>query len=402
MRLYFVILLGFIGYFQAFSQVKWVQLREEYSNDPLAFLSVKKENDTYYRSDFYGILEIKDSIQELCFDHNVGYLDTCITITPTKDTTIIFIKPQVYKLQEAYVHLKSIQEILLSALDSVEKHFLEDTTSFQAFHREQLTENGKRVFASEGLYHICKVPYTQIPKKDQVQLIQGHKNLLEMESDIPKYAKNTGSAHIMLLNDFAKFAVHLTKNRETIKQYNFRYAGSDTSSQNLICIAFSPKIDKKSKGLFTGKIFLEETTLAIVKITYQLSPKGIEIVNDFDWRAKVVMGLMGIKIRFKQFSASLNYQRHKTSNKYYLQKIQAYFDGTYMRKRKGFDVTLKLYSEMVVMEKKTHFSCPVLPENQINFESKLLELLKDAEYTIPVNITIEEAYKYFLKRNQLR
>lgn len=402
MRFYFVILLCFIGCFEGFSQKKWIQLQEEYTNAPLSFLSVKVGDSTYYRSDFYGVLEISNLSQDICIKHNIGYLDTCLVINPIKDTTIVFLRPQVYELQEVNIRLKSIQEILLSALDSVEKHFLKDTTSFQAFHREQLIENGKRVFASEGLYHICKTPYTRPPKPDQVQLIQGHKTLLKMESDIPKYAKNTGSAHIMLLNDFAKFTSYLTDDKEAIEQYNFKYAGSDTSSRNLICIEFSPKIHKKSKGIFTGNIFLEANTFAIVKINYQLSSRGVEIVNDFDWRAKVAMKVMGIKIKFKQFSASLNYKKHKNTNRYYLQKIQAYFDGTYTRKRKGFDVTLKLYSEMIVLEKLTNLPCPIPLQKQISWESNLLQLLKKAEYTIPLNVSIEQAYQYYLKRNNLK
>ena len=163
------------------------------------------ENGTHYRTNINGILVI-DSVQKNFIQKNIGYKDTCFSFIPQKDTTVILLSHQVYDLQEVTIYRKSIKEVLIHALDSIETNFLNQTTTFTAFHREQLTENKQTVFISEGLYHICKAPYLRKPKADQIQLVEGHKKLYKMESDIQKYTENIGSAYIMLLNDFAKFS----------------------------------------------------------------------------------------------------------------------------------------------------------------------------------------------------
>lgn len=394
----------FISFFAlssfAFSQKYYVQIQEENTFINLPFFNVFSENGTHFRTNINGILEI-NSIQEICIQKNIGYKDTCLTFIPQKDTTIILLRHQVYDLQEVIIYKKSIKEILINALDSIETHFLNQTTTFTAFHREQLIENKQTIFISEGLYHICKAPYLKKPKADQVQLLEGYKKLYPMESDIQKYAENIGSAYIMFLNDFAKFAPAFIEDEKNIlDEYTFEYAGSDTTfSRNLLCIAFYPVEKKKSKGIFEGKIYLDARSLSIVKIDYHISKKGIEIINDFDWKAKILMKVMGIKISFSQFSTSLIYQKHSISNKYYLQKAQIYIEGNYKRKRKGFNVFLQLYSDMIVFEEEKKGICPIPIEKRLTWNSNLLQLLKDAEYEIPTNLSIEKAYEYYKKKH---
>ena len=99
-------------------------------------------------------------------------------------------------------------------------------------------------------------------------------------------------------------------------------------------------------------MYLDAQSLSILKIDYHINKKGIKIVNNFDWKAKILMKMMGIKIKFTNFSTSLTYKKHSISNKYYLQKIQVYIDGKYKRKRKGFNVFLQLYSDMILFEEE--------------------------------------------------
>ncbi len=188
----------------------------------------------------------------------------------------------------------------------------------QGFYREWVKERPYIVF-SEGLLELYKTSY-RTTQADEVRVLKGRRKPLPhyvvAGADTCRVPSVTNGPLLGVLPNVVKQKSQNTfLNPSGLSQYDYAYAGATRLyDRTLYVIGFKPRPESQ-QALFGGKLFIDQSTKAIVRAEYGLSVQGLGVV-DADLSAQHIP----IKIQQRYYVVECRLQ----NNRWYLQHAQAF------------------------------------------------------------------------------
>jgi len=269
------------------------------------------------------------------------------------------------KLNEVEIVYKkplSVKKILKKTIKNTTKNYSQDAVNFQALYRELMQENDKYIYLNEAVVdiHYTKYPQNNIDRKtyhkwmyddsyafefnyskfngfptqfntreDKVKIIESRSSESSSVNnlDIPISGHPlslTAKDYIKYRNDFL--------NPKTINNYTYTKKESESiNGTDCYVIQFHPKssskkvvfnyIFKNKNAIYTGRMYIDKTTFALVKMDFQL-------LQSFDYgfyKYHVPLDSK-ITVEYKKFESKwyLNKISLQQTRKVYIQKTKKY------------------------------------------------------------------------------
>lgn len=303
---------------QTVSKIKGKIVDEE-SEDPLPFASMNILNKTSGTlSNSNGEFELKivnpNQNDTLVF-YYLGYETLKKSLTECNTPNLkISLKKKVLNLETIVVFELSAEEVLKSAILKIPDNYVNNFTWLQGFYRQTIKEDSSITELSEMVIKIKKYPYP-IKKNDSCELIKG------------RYSKQTdGSLGFTngLNNLLKKDIIQYPMDFFTVKNFkNYNYdieATTFYNNSNVYIINFDQK-DEIKEDLYKGKIFIDQNSLAVVRVEYTKSPKGKKYWKMGRKDAFIMKKISGCECSYSNMVRVITYKQ--INNKWYLNSIQS-------------------------------------------------------------------------------
>lgn len=292
---------------------------DEESEDILPFASMNILNKTLGTlSNSNGEFELKivnpNQNDTLVF-YYLGYETLKKSLTECNIPNLkISLKKKVLNLETIVVFGLSAEEILKSAILKIPDNYANNFTWLQGFYRQTIKEDSSITELSEMVIKIKKYP-SSIRKVDSCELIKG------------RYSKQKdGSLGYSngLTNLLKKDIIQYPMDFFTIKNFkNYNYdieATTFYNNSNVYIINFDQK-DEIKEDLYKGKIFIDQNSLAVVRVEYTKSPKGQEYWKMSRKDAFFLKKISGCECSYSNMVRVITYKQ--INNKWYLNSIQS-------------------------------------------------------------------------------
>ncbi|MBL7847770.1 MAG: hypothetical protein JNL40_09905 [Cyclobacteriaceae bacterium] len=278
---------------------------------------------------------------------------TCIGYTPVllsgnalqHESLTILLKPFVTPLQALTVKPPSPQHLIREAVRAIPKNYSSPPFQVRGFYREVIRADAAYYAVAEAVFE-SQVLKTKGDDPALLKLVQGRRSETVKSTRIfedyhpgggPNYLMN----HILEadLPDFLK-EQHMQDYIYSIDSIT-SYEGKD-----VYLIGFDQR-DNLKKNLWTGTIFLDAESFAIIQVTWSLSEKSIEYRKHLAGADKVMADLLGID--FTVLKKSTTYSYHKTGATFALQDARLTMDIHFRQPRKNIDEQFTFLAEMLAL-----------------------------------------------------
>ena len=313
---------------------------------PIPFANIYFKNQTVgtiSNADGYFVLKVPERLQHdtVVFSF-IGYQSVrkCAADLDT-GTNQVILEPFNYELKEVTIRNYKPEEIIKKAIENIPQNYSNEPQLYTAFYRETLQKNREYVDLSEAVILINKAAYTSYAN-DRAKIYKGRRTRLTQKNDTIAF-KLQGGIYTSLLLDIAKNNSNFMSN-EYFPYYNFSIEDITSINGNTVyVIAFDQK-ENVNYPLFTGKIYIDTETLAIVRADFMLSPKGISEAAGMLVRKSP----RGMKVKPVESHYTVDYSLN--NNKWYLSHVSEEIKFKIRRRFKIFNAEYNSVAEMVVTE----------------------------------------------------
>lgn len=225
----------------------------------------------------------------------------------------IYLEPTSYLIEEAIVgYIKDPKKILKTALSRIKHNYSKDTEFFEAYYRE-IVKSGNQYFdLIEAIIKLKKTPYNEkdiykepvlysrkyynystpyttniitslIPEyPENIRLVTAHRITDTTQNYLFDHFKIIGGPYYASEMDLVKNKISfLDKSR--FYQYNFQFNEIvNQKNRKAYKLSFDQKENIK-RSLYTGEIYIDTETYAIVHIRFGLSQLGIKYAKGDDF-----------------------------------------------------------------------------------------------------------------------
>ena len=283
--------------------------------------------------------------------------------------------------------------ILKEALQKIPENYPTKAVMMEAFYREQLRENDKFVILSEAVCEVRKSPYQSTYKRkseeDEVRVLKARKGEGLIDPEIAPFTINGGPLN-GLESDVLRNPDGPLKTKN-FKFYDFDLADITTYNGHEVYVIDFDQKNSIKKSLFSGRIFIEVASLAIVSAEAQLSEKGLKYHKIPGLANRLILKVMGIQYTPIQMLYKIDYK--KFGGKWYLHYVNNRFDFKLVRPRKNLTSILKANVDLLVTEvypnkEVVHFS----DEEAFDKKDELAEELGeyDADFWKDYNVIVSD------------
>ena len=254
----------------------------------------------------------------------------------------IALTPSSINLNEVnVVTYKNAKELVKKVFDQKKDNYLSDKTVMTAFYRETIKKRNRNASLAEAVVNIHKEPYAS-NFKDEISLIKSRKNTDYSRLDTIAL-KLQGGPFSTLYVDVMKYPEYIfTPN--TMEAYEFRF-GEKTEIDNkmVYTVDFRQRADVVTP-LYEGKLYINGSSLALVKATYNLNiTDNIEVVKMFVKRKP-----NDVRIKPRNISYEVNYRQK--NGKWYYGYSNAELSFEVRKRRSIFKSVYTLSCEMAVTD----------------------------------------------------
>ncbi|HEY9044257.1 MAG TPA: carboxypeptidase-like regulatory domain-containing protein [Ohtaekwangia sp.] len=280
------------------------------------------------------ILKIQQtSLRDTLVISSVGYKTVSIPI-PERDRTslAIYLVPAAVTLNEVTVDAETGLSIIKKALAKASVNYDTATVQLTAFYRENIWLADEELTYNESVLDIYKVERATDKFTDQIRIIKGRKKDIPHSQDIQFYywmSNISNGARGSLGDDLIQYRLLRLNplNPENFRYYIYEYTETiHEDDRDLIIVNVMPK-ERARKAILKLKFFIDEESLAFVRIDYQLSPQGVKYINRHG-KGGIAYTIMSKVIRarldFKQINYTIHYKPYR--GKWYLSSIQRHWD----------------------------------------------------------------------------
>jgi hypothetical protein len=272
---------------------------------------------------------------------NIGYRTVELVISELKSKdNIISLIPTTIIMEELVV--REAEAILREAISRVPENYPENHEMLTTFYRETIKKNNSYVDISQGILDVFKLPYQKVGR-DQVKINKGFRSQYYKTQDTLVF-KIMGGPNTMLLLDLIKNPGLILSN-DILKYYKYELTDIlELDGKKHYEISFTPK-DERDPQLFTGKIFIEQKTLAISEIKFGYAPETVKIAGKHLVKEKPRLArLTALNVEYE-----IKYREHK--GRWYLYYVKNELAMRCNWKKKLFNSTFRSVSEMVITDR---------------------------------------------------
>lgn len=287
---------------------------------------------------------------------NIGYGTIEIPISRlTPQDNVINLTPTTIIMEELVV--REAETILREALGRVPENYPENHEMLTTFYRETIKKNNSYVDISQGILDVFKLPYQKVGR-DQVKITKGFRTQDYKTQDTLVF-KIMGGPNTMLLLDLVKNPGLILSN-DVLDYYTYELTDiRELDGQKHYEISFVPK-DKSDPQLYTGRIFIEQKTLAISEIKFGYSPEtvklaGRNLVKDKPRLARLTPLKVEYELKYREFKG-----------RWYLYYVKNELAMRCNWKKKLFNSTFRSVSEMVITDRNLMNVKPFDKEDRVD------------------------------------
>ncbi|MDN5210532.1 S41 family peptidase [Fulvivirgaceae bacterium BMA12] len=244
---------------------------------------------------------------------HLGYKTEEIKLEATTgDYLNIQLAPQVFELQEVVVEPINPLEIIYAAIDKIPENYYTSSYTVQGFQREYVT-SGKQfiqlmevAFQSQGTF--CK----------QSSRVLDARYIEDKKEKAPLWDASRGGFYtlgwtkvsgIKAPSGDTFLGVNLKNKTDVARYYKFEMKESiSLDNREVYVIAFDQK-KKVKRPLLKGTLYIDGTSYAIIKLTYELSPKGAKFLKPHRTWGGVRLSASPKKIEVKQDKGEISYKK---------------------------------------------------------------------------------------------
>lgn len=201
----------------------------------------------------------------------LGYKDKVFSIKDLKqEKNILYLDPINMLLKEVVVNVFDANKLFINVLNNRSKNYGDSAIQMVGFYRESIKKRRSYVSVLESVIDIQKMPYLS-GAQDQVNILKGRKNADYTKIDTVNF-KLEGGVFSALYIDLVKDPSVIFSD-DVFELYNFRFEDiTQINDRQVLIISFKQKSNiEDSDPLYSGKLFIDAKSLAIVSAKFQLN-----------------------------------------------------------------------------------------------------------------------------------
>ena len=201
----------------------------------------------------------------------LGYKDKVISIKELKqEKNLLYLEPINVLLREVVVNAMDANKIFSNVLNNRSKNYGDSSILMVGFYRESIKKRRTYVSVLESIVDIQKMPFSS-DVQDQVNILKGRKNADYTKLDTVNFKLEGGL--------FSALSIDLIKDPSSIfsqnvfELYNFHFEDiTQINDKQVLIISFKQKLSIEDPDpLFSGKLFIDAKSFAIISATFQLN-----------------------------------------------------------------------------------------------------------------------------------
>ena len=222
----------------------------------------------------------------------LGYKDKVISINNLKqEKNLLYLEPINVQLKDVVVNGIDANKLFSNVLNNRSKNYGDSAIQMIGFYRESIKKRRTYVSVLESIVNIEKMPFSS-GVQDQVNILKGRKNVDYTKLDTINF-KLEGGLFTSLFIDLIKEPSNIFS-ENVFDFYNFRFEDiTQINDKEVLIISFKQKSTLEDPDpLYSGKLFIDSKSLAIISATFQLNvenrikagliftrkkPKGLDI-----------------------------------------------------------------------------------------------------------------------------
>jgi hypothetical protein len=201
----------------------------------------------------------------------LGYKEKVISIKDLKqENNLLYLEPINILLKEVVVNAIDANKLFINVLNNRSQNYGDSSIQMIGFYRESTKKRRTYVSVLESIVDIEKMPFSS-GVQDQVNILKGRKNVDYTKLDTVNL-KLEGGLFSALYIDLIKDPTNIFS-ENVFDLYNFRYEDiTQINDKQVLIISFKQKSNLEDPDpLYSGKLFIDAKSLAIISATFQLN-----------------------------------------------------------------------------------------------------------------------------------
>jgi hypothetical protein len=201
----------------------------------------------------------------------LGYKEKVISIKDLKqEKNILYLEPINILLKEVVVNAMDANKLFSNVLNNRSKNYGDSAIKMVGFYRESIKKRRTYVSVLESIVDIEKMSFSS-GIQDQVDILKGRKNVDYSKLDTINF-KLEGGLFTALFIDLIKDPTNIFS-EDVFDFYNFRFEDiTQINDKQVFIISFKQKSSLEDPDpLYSGKLFIDAKSLAIISATFQLN-----------------------------------------------------------------------------------------------------------------------------------
>lgn len=311
---------------------------------PMPYVSVTdRQVGTVTNEEGEFTLKLKERPEVIVFSC-VGYKSRKVRTEDFKSPMTVSMSPGTVMLNEIIVQNADAREIVLKAIDKIDRNYPRVPNLLRGFYRETVQKRQRFVSVAEGVVDVYKSAYNRGDWRDGVAILKGRRLISQRSSDTLG-VKLQGGPVLPVHLDLVKERDILFSDEE-LSHYDFSFKVSEKLDDRMqYVISLTPRV-VMPYALYKGTLYIDQETLAFTRIEVELDMSDTQKVTDMILRKKP----LGLRFTPHELTVSIDYKTDGgvTRINYIRNVIRFRCDW----KRRIFKSNFTVVSEMVVTDRK--------------------------------------------------
>ena len=316
---------------------------DEISQKPLSYANIgiyNKSMGTISNVDGEFIFKIPERFSDDTLVVSfMGYRNKFLPVSKLGDSTTIGMEKKLYAIQEVIVRTFDADLIMNGAFQRIYNNYFFNPIITTGFYRETIKREDQYTTVSEAIIEMYK-PYNKVFQSPRIKVLKSRKSTDISMKDSIKLKLKAGLEAVLLLDiiheDLSFF------NPDFFQNYQYNVANiSHFDEHNTYVIEFSP-IRKTDMPLYSGKLYIDVNTLALVSAEFHLNKENLSKVAG----SLIISKKWDIHVKPQSVNYYVNYKRIK--DKYFLNQIRGDLSFKVRRKNKLFGDNFQVTFDMFI------------------------------------------------------
>ena len=317
------------------------------TGEPIVFASVfisETRTGTVTNSDGDFIIKVPvQSVAKQIGITHIGYMTSFIDLSSLKSHgNVIELTSVPYEIEEVTIRKIDPEALIRTAIRNIPENYSNNPVMMTSFYRETVRQNRSYVAVAEAVLDAYKSSYSNQGESDRIKVFKGRKSQDVKKMDTVLF-KFQGGPYTSFLLDVAKNPGDLLS-EDALKFYDYKMGGTVSVNNTQ---AYAIEFDQRETvdfPLYKGKLYLDVSNLAIVGMTFEISPRMIERVSDYLIRKKPA----GMSVDVESGNYLVNYR--KIDGLWYLNYVRTELVFRVKWKKELFRSTYTTMSELAVTD----------------------------------------------------